>query len=69
MKKLYAILFFTAAVLYTCLSYLLMRLIDMNGKSVFVMLDILGLFANIFLINFLVRKYINQKLDKKTDKR
>jgi|GEM_PF-6238609 hypothetical protein len=69
MKKLFAILFFTATGLYACLSYLLMRLIDMNSKSEFVILDVVGLFANIMLINFLFRKYINQPFDKRTDKR
>jgi hypothetical protein len=34
----------------------------MNSKLV--ILDVVGLFANIILINFLVRKYINQPQDK-----
>ena len=68
MKTLFAILFFIATGLYVCLSYLLMQLIDMNSKSGFVMLDVLGLFANIMLINFLFRKYINQPFHKRPDK-
>jgi hypothetical protein len=62
MKTLFAILFFIATGLYVCLSYLLMQLIDMNSKLV--VFDIVGLFANIILINFLFRKYINQPQDK-----
>ena len=69
MKTLFAILFFIATALYVCLSYLLMQLVDMNGKSGFVLLDVLGLFANIMLINFLFRKYINQPFHKRANKR
>jgi hypothetical protein len=65
MKTLFAILFFIATGLYVCLSYLLMQLIDMNSKLV--IFDIVGLFANIILINFLFRKYINQPQDKGQD--
>jgi hypothetical protein len=69
MKTVFAILFFTATGLFVCLSYLLLQLINMNNQSGFVVLDVLGLFANVILINFLLRKYINQPLDKRTDKR
>jgi ABC-type arginine transport system permease subunit len=69
MKPLIAILFFIATGLYVCLSYLLMQLIDMNSKSGFVILDILGLFANVILINFLFRKYISQSFHKRPIKR
>jgi hypothetical protein len=69
MKTLFAILFFIATGLYVCLSYLLMQLIDMNSKSEFVILDVVGLFANIVLINFLLRKYINKPFDKRQYKR
>ncbi|HET7002665.1 MAG TPA: hypothetical protein VFI33_15180 [Puia sp.] len=68
MKTIYTILFFVAAGLYVCLSYILLQLIDENFKSVFVILDIAGLFANIVLINFLLRKYINRSGDKRPNK-
>jgi hypothetical protein len=69
MRTVFAILFFIATCLYACLSYLLMQLIDMNSKSAFVLLDVAGLFANVILINFLFRKYINQPFGKRPDKR
>jgi hypothetical protein len=59
MKTLFAILFYMAAGLYVCLSYLLVQMIDLNSKFEFVMLDIVGLMVNIILMNFLLRKYIN----------
>ena len=68
MKTVFAILFFTATGLFVCLSYLLIQLIDMDSKSGFVLLDVVGLFANIVLINFLLRKYINQPIHKRTNK-
>jgi len=68
MKTVFAILFFTATGLFVCLSYLLIQLIDMDSKSGFVLLDVVGLFANIVLINFLLRKYINQPIHKRTHK-
>ena len=69
MKTIFAILFFIATGLYVCLSYLLIQLIDKNSNSKFVILDLVGLFVNIILINFLVRKYINQPCDKRPYKR
>ena len=69
MKPLFSILFFFAAGLFVCLSYLLLQLIDLNAKSEFVILDVAGLFANIILINFLLRKYINQPRDKRQNER
>jgi hypothetical protein len=68
MKTLFAILFFIATGLYVCLSYLLLQLIDMNSKFEFVILDFLGLLANIILINFLLRNYINRPYDKGSNK-
>jgi len=68
MKTLFAILFFIAAGLYVCLSYLLVQMIDKNDKFEFVILDLLGLFANIVLINFLLRKYINKPFDQRPNK-
>ena len=68
MKTLFAILFFIATGLYVCLSYLFVQMIDKNDKFEFVILDLLGLFANIVLINFLLRKYINQPFDKGPNK-
>jgi hypothetical protein len=59
MKTLFTLLFYFAAGLYVCLSYLLVQMIDMNSKFGFVILDIVGIFASIILINFLLRKYIN----------
>jgi hypothetical protein len=69
MKPFFSILFFTAAGLFVCLSYLLIQLIDLNAKTEFVILDIAGLFGNIILINFLLRKYINQPRDKRPNER
>jgi hypothetical protein len=68
MKTLFAILFFIATGLYGCLSYLLVQMIDKNDKFELVILDLMGLFANIVLINFLIRKYIDQPFDKKPNK-
>ena len=64
MKPFFSILLFLTAGLFVCLSYLLVQLIDLNAKTEFVILDVIGLFANIILINFLLRKYINQPSDK-----
>jgi hypothetical protein len=69
MKPFFSILFFAAAGLFVCLSYLLLQLIDLNAKSEFVLLDVAGLFANIILINLLLRKYINQPRDKRPNER
>jgi hypothetical protein len=69
MKPFFSILFFLAAGLFVCLSYLLVQLIDLNAKSEYVILDVAGLFANIILINFLLRKYINQPSDKGPNER
>ena len=59
MKTLIVILFYIATGLYVCLSYLLVHMIDKNGKFEFVLLDLVGLLANVILINILLRKYIN----------
>jgi hypothetical protein len=59
MKTLLYILFYVAAGVYVCLSYLLVQMIDTNGKFGFIVLDLAGLLINIILINFLLRKYIN----------
>jgi hypothetical protein len=69
MKTFFAILFIIATGFYVCLSYLLIQLIDKNSNSKLIILDLVGLFANIILINFLVRKYINLSFDKRPDKR
>ena len=65
MKTLIVILFYIATGLYVCLSYLLVQMIDKNGKFEFVILDLVGLLANIILINILLRKYIDQPFDKR----
>jgi hypothetical protein len=59
MKTLFTILFYIATGLYVCLSYLLVQMIDKNGKFELVILDLVGLMANVILINFLLRKFIN----------
>jgi hypothetical protein len=59
MKTFIVILFYIATGLYVCLSYLLVQMIDKNGKFEFMILDLVGLLANIILINILLRKYIN----------
>ena len=59
MKALIVTLFYIATGLYVCLSYLLVQMIDKNGKFEFLILDLVGLLANIILINILLRKYIN----------
>jgi hypothetical protein len=59
MKPFFSILFYIAAGVYVCLSYLLVQMIDTNGKFGFIVLDLAGLLVNIILINFLLRKYIN----------
>jgi hypothetical protein len=68
MKMLFAILFVIATGLYVCLSYLLLQMIDLNSKFEFVMLDFLGMLANIMLINFLLRSYLKQPFDKSSNK-
>jgi hypothetical protein len=68
MKTLCAILFYIATGFYVCLSYLLVQMIDKNGKFEFVILDLLGLLANIVLINFLLRKYINKPFERERNK-
>ena len=59
MKTFIVILFYIATGLYVCLSYLLVNMIDKNGKFEFVILDLVGLSASVILINILLRKYIN----------
>jgi hypothetical protein len=59
MKTLFSILFYLAAGLYVCLSYLLVQMIGTDGKFGFIVLDLVGLLVNISVINFLLRKYIN----------
>lgn len=59
MKTIIVILFYIATGLYVCLSYLLVEMIDKNGKFEFMILDLVGLLANVILINILLRKYIN----------
>ena len=65
MKTLFVILFYIATGLYVCLSYILVQMIDKNGKFELVILDLVGLLANIILINILLRKYINQPIDRR----
>jgi len=59
MKTLFSILFYLAAGLYVCLSYLLVHMIGTDGNFGLIILDLVGLFFSIILINFLIRKYIN----------
>ena len=59
MKTLFSILFYVAAGVYVCLSYLLVHMIGTDGRFGFIVLNFVGLVANIILINFLLRKYIN----------
>jgi hypothetical protein len=58
MKILFTILFFADTLLFAFLTYLFMKEIDNGSKEQFLVLIFSSIVASIFLLAFLLRKYI-----------
>ena len=58
MKILFTILFFADSLLFAFLTYLFMKEIDNGSEAQILILTFSGIVASIFLLAFLLRKYI-----------
>jgi hypothetical protein len=68
MKTLFAILFFIATGLLVCLSYLFLRMLDMNSNLWLIILDFAGMMISIIVLAFLLSNYIKQPSGKRPNK-